>query len=150
MNVTHEYKPTPKGGEASTTDTVTYNYKIVNNGVLSLYGLALRDSVLQAHGAIITCKNADGTTWVGSEAGVADNLAPNADKGLPPLGWLVCTGSDKVTQKEVYCSAVFANFRHFTCPRVREKNVVLLVLKPSKTHSPRPTQPTKNQRKISV
>ena len=80
---------------------MTYEYKLVNVGVLSLYDIALRDSVLQEHGTTIPCKNVDGETVVGSSPGAVTALARKPDNGLPPAGLLVCTGTDVVTQEEV-------------------------------------------------
>lgn len=80
---------------------MSYKYELINSGVLSLYDIALHDGVLQAHGTIITCEDADGETFEGSTAGAVTGLARKPDNGLPPGGRLICTGTDVVTQEEV-------------------------------------------------
>lgn len=80
---------------------MSYKYELINRGVLSLYDIALRDSVLQAHGTFITCEDADGKSVVGSTPGAVTELARKPDNGLPPTGRLICTGTDVVTQEEV-------------------------------------------------
>ena len=115
LEVTPEYKAENTGGgaPASTADTVSYKYELTNSGVLNLYDIELRDGVLQAHGTVLTCEDADGETFEGSIAGAVAGLARKPDNGLPPGEQLVCTGTDVVTQEEVWSSrsATFSHVR---------------------------------------
>ncbi len=88
---------------AATTDTVKYDYALVNNGLLSLYNISIRDSDLKKHGAIITCFDVDGSTVTGTTPGEVTGLALYSGSGLAPTKELTCTGTDSVLQDEVLC-----------------------------------------------
>lgn len=101
MEVAHSYAKETEAEPAATTDTVTYTYSLVNNGLLSLYNLSILDDLLKQHGTIITCTDSDGSTVEGSTPGVVNGLATYPDNGLPPTGKLTCSGTDSVYQDEV-------------------------------------------------
>lgn len=96
------YFPESQEGEAATKDTVSYDYNVTNNGLLSLYNISIRDSVLKSHGSIITCTDTDGKPVVGSAAGgELNDLASYPDNGLAPAAQLNCKGTDTISQNEV-------------------------------------------------
>lgn len=101
VEVAHVYAKEAEAEPAATTDTVTYTYSLVNNGLLSLYNIAILDDVFKEHGKTITCTDADGSTVVGSTPGVVNGLATYPDNGLAPTKQLVCSGTDSVFQDEV-------------------------------------------------
>lgn len=88
---------------AATTDTVVYEFSLINNGLLSLYNISVRDAVLKEHGTIITCIDADADRSVvmGSFPGEVNGLASYPASGFAPAAILICSGEDPVTQDEV-------------------------------------------------
>lgn len=103
MDVKHYYAKEAGKEAAATTDTVVYEYLLVNNGLLSLYNISIRDNVLKEHGTIITCTDADADESVvmGSNPGEVYGLASYPNKGLAPTATLFCSGTDSVSQDEV-------------------------------------------------
>lgn len=96
----HTYEKEAAKEAAATTDIVFYEFSLVNDGLLSLYNISMRDSVLKEHGTIITCTDADETVVTGSTPGEVNGLA--FKNGLAPAGKLLCIGEDSVTQGEVW------------------------------------------------
>lgn len=101
MEVTYTYDKEDQRQRAATTDTVSFYFALVNTGLLSLYNIAMSDSLLKAHGVAITCTNTDGTSSTGPTAGILNGLALYPDNGLAPTGQLTCIGTDPVSQSEV-------------------------------------------------
>lgn len=101
MRVDHHYAKEAGAEAAAITDTVTYEYSLVNNGLLSLYNISIRDIVLKEHGTIITCVDVDGSSVRGATSGELNGLASYPDNGLAPTAKLTCNGTDPVSQDEV-------------------------------------------------
>ncbi|CAM9230892.1 unnamed protein product [Scytosiphon promiscuus] len=101
VEVSHFYAKEAGAEAAATTDNVTFQYSLVNNGLLSLYNISVQHGVLQDHGTIITCKDTDGSTVVGSAPGVVYGLAPYPAEGLAPAAELLCSATDSVSQDEI-------------------------------------------------
>lgn len=95
------YEKAGTGIAAATSDKVEYTYKITNNGMLSLYEVAIEDEKLQMSGVYITCTDVDSTTATGIGHGAFTGLASYPDNGLKPAASLTCTAQDGVTQAEV-------------------------------------------------
>lgn len=110
MEVRHSYAKEAEAEPAATTDTVTYTYSLVNNGLLSLFNISILDDLLKQHGTIITCTNADGSAVEGSTPGVVSGLAAYPDNGLSPASRLICSGTDSVFQDEVRSTLQSINF----------------------------------------
>lgn len=108
MDVKYTYDKEARKEAAATTDTVVYEYSLVNNGLLSLYNISMHDSVLKEHKTVITCTDVDGNDVTGSTPGEVSELASIAKNGLVPTAKLVCRGEDSVTQDEVCTSWALA------------------------------------------
>lgn len=102
MEVSYFYGKEAGVEAAATTDTVTFEYSLVNNGLLSVYNISMRDSVLETHGEIVTCKDAGGSLVEGSTPGVVSELASYPNDGLAPAAKLTCSATDSVFQAEVW------------------------------------------------
>ncbi|CAM9789547.1 unnamed protein product, partial [Ectocarpus sp. 6 AP-2014] len=101
METSHAYPKETDAAPAATTDSVTYEYSLSNNGLLSLYNISMRDSVLGEHGTIITCTDTNGNSVVGSKPGEVNGLARYPDAGLTPTSKIFCSGTDVVSQEEI-------------------------------------------------
>lgn len=101
METSHAYPKEADTAPAATTDSVTYEYSLSNNGLLSLYNISMRDSLLGEHGTIITCTDTNGNSVVGSKPGEVNGLARYPDAGLTPTSKIFCSGTDMVSQEEV-------------------------------------------------
>lgn len=97
----YTYNPIGQNEAASTNDTVSYSFTLINDGLLSLYNVSMNESILHAHGAIIPCVDVDGTIVVASTAGVLDGFATYPNNGLAPARQISCTAKDTVFQEEV-------------------------------------------------
>lgn len=86
-----------KDKNATTADEVNYVYTIENNGLLTLYNIAV-----QAEGLVdIVCVNTDGDSVSGSSPGRVEDLAGYPSDGLAPAGSLICSATGRVSQAEV-------------------------------------------------
>ncbi|CAB1117937.1 unnamed protein product [Ectocarpus sp. CCAP 1310/34] len=90
-----------KGKNATTADEVKYVYTIENNGLLTLYNIAVH-----AEGLVdIVCVNTDGDSVSGSSPGRVEDLAGYPSDGLAPAGSLTCSATGSVSQAEINAGA---------------------------------------------
>ncbi len=84
--------------EAGINDKIHYEYNITNNGLLTLYNVAL---YTEDGDAAVVCEDTDGSasdTGAGSVGGLASYVG---DHGLAPAGVLTCQATGGVSRAEV-------------------------------------------------
>lgn len=87
-----------RGKNATTNDTVSYTYEVTNNGLLTLYEIAV-------HAEELTIVCDDGVGKVEGEGSVS-GLASYPSDGLAPADSLTCLATASVSQEEVRFAAV--------------------------------------------
>lgn len=86
-----------RGGVAATSDEIHYTYTITNNGLLTLYDIAVRTEAPMA----IVCVDTDDQDVSYTELGSVEGLATYPSNGLRPAGNLTCRSTGGVSQAEV-------------------------------------------------
>lgn len=84
------------GNGAGISDEVNYEYIITNNGLLTLYDIAVETEAP----VNIVCIDTDGKQVAGSSGGV-EGLAAYPSKGLAPAELLACSATAGVSRAEV-------------------------------------------------
>ena len=82
---------------ATSTDEVGYAYTVTNNGLLTLYNIAVHAGVL----VDVVCVDTNGEEVGGTSLGVVEGLASYPSRGLAPAGSLECSTTSSVSQEEV-------------------------------------------------
>lgn len=119
-----EVVPTPTNvtQPATTADEVDYVYTVTNNGLLTLYNIAIQTDDLVE----LVCVNGSGGEVVGTSLGIAEGLASYPSTGLAPAGSLACSTTSRVSQEEVSrqyrCYGLNARWRSFELQRVSTKS----------------------------
>ena len=86
--------------DASVDDVIVYKYTITNNGLLTLYNIAIEDIVVEGEDPMsIECIDTDGGKVDGSS--LVQGLASYPSDGLAPAGSLTCSATGSVSRAEV-------------------------------------------------
>lgn len=82
---------------ATISDEIDYLYTITNDGLLTLYNIAVQAEALMT----IVCVDTDGQDVAGSNLGNVEGLASYPDNGLAPAEFLTCRATGSVSRAEV-------------------------------------------------
>lgn len=89
--------------DASITDEIAYTYTIINDGLLTLYNIAVEDIAVHGEDPMtIVCIDTDGENVDGS--GLVEGLASYPSNGLAPAENLTCSATGSVSRAEVRSS----------------------------------------------